>query len=171
MSILYYESKAHNDYLAHHGVLGQKWGKRNGPPYPLNASDHSSSENKTGWRKSLNSGTHEDYSKAHSKESVKNMSDKELNKVVNRLNKEKEYNKLMANSSLSKKTQKIVKTAVTAAVTATLTKYANKYAKKGMKIVEELLITKAVDKVDEVAKKKAAELIMTKIMKDAIKQF
>ena len=22
-------------YLAHHGVLGQKWGQRNGPPYPL----------------------------------------------------------------------------------------------------------------------------------------
>lgn len=25
------------DQLMHHGVQGQKWGKRNGPPYPLNA--------------------------------------------------------------------------------------------------------------------------------------
>jgi hypothetical protein len=24
------------DYLAHHGTPGQKWGVRNGPPYPLN---------------------------------------------------------------------------------------------------------------------------------------
>lgn len=40
-------------YLAHHGILGQKWGKRNGPPYPLSASDHSASEKKAGWRKSL----------------------------------------------------------------------------------------------------------------------
>lgn len=24
------------DYLAHHGIIGQHWGKRNGPPYPLN---------------------------------------------------------------------------------------------------------------------------------------
>lgn len=26
------------DYLAHHGVKGQKWGERNGPPYPLDSS-------------------------------------------------------------------------------------------------------------------------------------
>jgi hypothetical protein len=34
------------DYLEHHGILGQKWGKKNGPPYPLDASDHSDSEKK-----------------------------------------------------------------------------------------------------------------------------
>ena len=26
----------HSDFLAHHGIKGQKWGQRNGPPYPLN---------------------------------------------------------------------------------------------------------------------------------------
>jgi len=40
-------------YLMHHGIFGQRWGKRNGPPYPLGASDHSASEKKAGWRKSL----------------------------------------------------------------------------------------------------------------------
>lgn len=40
--------------LSHHGILGQKWGKKNGPPYPLGSSDHSASEKKAGWRKSLN---------------------------------------------------------------------------------------------------------------------
>lgn len=33
-----------NLYLQHHGILGQKWGKRNGPPYPLGYEKHSAAE-------------------------------------------------------------------------------------------------------------------------------
>ena len=54
-----------DDDITHHGILGQKWGRRNGPPYPLDGSDHSASEKKAGWRKSL-----KDASKAGLKSAV-----------------------------------------------------------------------------------------------------
>lgn len=41
-----YTSDDLDDYLEHHGILGQKWGKLNGPPYPLSKSDYSASEKK-----------------------------------------------------------------------------------------------------------------------------
>lgn len=49
--------------LAHHGILGMKWGIQNGPPYPLDESDHSQSEKKAGWRKSLFGGSSEEKAK------------------------------------------------------------------------------------------------------------
>lgn len=52
MELYGYEIQREKD-LSHHGILGQKWGKQNGPPYPLDAKDHSASEKKAGWRKSL----------------------------------------------------------------------------------------------------------------------
>lgn len=44
----YYGNNDWRDYLAlkHHGILGQKWGKQNGPPYPLGYGEHSSAEKK-----------------------------------------------------------------------------------------------------------------------------
>lgn len=48
-----------NDYLAHHGILGMKWGKKNGPPYPLGASDHSAAEKKAVYKKSIGGGRNE----------------------------------------------------------------------------------------------------------------
>lgn len=50
-----------SNYLAHHGILGMKWGKKNGPPYPLGSGDHSASEKKAGWKKSLGGGRNEEH--------------------------------------------------------------------------------------------------------------
>ena len=41
---IYYGNNDYRDYLAHHGILEQEWGKRNGPPYPLDYGDHSAAE-------------------------------------------------------------------------------------------------------------------------------
>lgn len=48
-------------YLYHHGILGQRWGKRNGPPYPLDGESHSASEKRAGWKKSLDKTSRKDY--------------------------------------------------------------------------------------------------------------
>ena len=48
-------------WLAHHGILGQKWGKMQGPPYPLDEEDHSAKERKEGWKKSLDGKNEELY--------------------------------------------------------------------------------------------------------------
>lgn len=49
----HYSKPSLDECLAHHGIRGQKWGVRNGPPYPLGEKDHSASEKKAGWQKSL----------------------------------------------------------------------------------------------------------------------
>lgn len=74
-----------NNELYHHGILGQKWGTRNGPPYPLHANAHSSSERKAGWRKSLDGGSEkkEDErkrSKSSASDNVKDIAKKAIKK-------------------------------------------------------------------------------------------
>lgn len=39
--------------LMHHGIKGQKWGKRNGPPYPLSDSAHSVNEKRNNYKQSI----------------------------------------------------------------------------------------------------------------------
>lgn len=85
-----------DDYLSHHGILGMIWGKRNGPPYPLDAGDHSAREKKAGWRKSLDSN-----SPAKDKRSSKGSS-----------NELSGNNDMTGKKGLSDKQKKVIKTAV-----------------------------------------------------------
>lgn len=108
-------------FLAHHGIMGQRWGKRNGPPYPLGAGDHSASEKKAGWRKSLvaaGRGTVK-VAKAVGRGTVKTakfvnkaavrmgvkpkklMSDEEIAYSINRLRQEKAYKRALKGKFVS----------------------------------------------------------------------
>lgn len=112
MEMYGYEFAREND-LNHHGILGQKWGKRNGPPYPLNAGDHSAAEKKAGWRKSLDAG---EIHKQHHENvmSIKNSSASKAEKQRALAAEEEDYNKKLSQARLSAAQKEKVKKVVMA---------------------------------------------------------
>lgn len=85
------------DYLQHWGILGQKWGQRNGPPYPLGASQMSRAERKDAkWTKKRYNKI---YGKAY-KQSKKELDRavKEIAQVVEMYNSNGKISKTYANA-------------------------------------------------------------------------
>ena len=83
-----------DDSLEHHGIEGQKWGVRNGPPYPLDSSDHSAAEKKAMRktqrlysRASENTRSHRTATK-HISINKNHYLTKEVNNVLNKYEKE-----------------------------------------------------------------------------------
>ena len=68
----------YEDYLQHWGILGMKWGQRNGPPYPLSSSQMNASEKKN------------NLAPSSSRKKVKDMTVDELNEEIARTKKQKE---------------------------------------------------------------------------------
>lgn len=79
------------DYVEHHGIIGQKWGDRNGPPYPLSGSEHSAVV-KSANKKSAGSGrkltwrqrrkAKKNLKKARAAAAQKRLDDKEKERLV-----------------------------------------------------------------------------------------
>lgn len=143
------------NYLSHHGILGQKWGRKSGPPYPLKPSDHSASEKKAGWKKSLeregqnklnvnstaknkivrSSGSRNtETMKRARQEDIDKLSTKELKEYNERLNAEKQFAELTkGNVSSGKKwAQKLLVGAATSVVTPILVSVGKKAVEKAI---------------------------------------
>lgn len=120
--------QVYKDELYHWGIKGMKWGVRR----YQNKDGTLTSEGKKRY-----SQDHEDYTRAHTKKSVREMSDSELNARINRLQKEQQYERLTASPSKLQKAIKIAGATATALGTVT-TLYNNgsNAMKLGKSIVE-----------------------------------
>lgn len=90
--------------LYHHGIDGQKWGIRHGPPYPLDRADH----NKV-VEKSEKASKKRHLSYRGSRKYAKRMSDKDLNDTIDRLQREETYRRLVSKEKSDKKAAKAAK--------------------------------------------------------------
>ena len=127
----------YNDCLWHWGIKGQKWGVRR----YQNQDGTLTAEGK----KRYQQDDHPDYTRAHEKKSVRELSDAELNAKINRLQKEKQYQSLVTEPSKIKKAIAIAGT--TAAALGTISTLYNNYnavAKIGKNIVESEAIRKGM---------------------------
>ena len=77
--------------LYHHGIKDQKWGKRNGPPYPLASSPQVQKRRK---QKALYKSKYKSYDADENRRQRETMSDWDLTKQNKRMDAEKKYRDL-----------------------------------------------------------------------------
>ena len=90
--------------LYHHGIDGQRWGVRHGPPYPLDRADHNRVIEKS---KKATEKRHLSYDK--SRKYAKRMTDKDLNDTIDRLQREETYRRLVSKDKEDAKASKKAK--------------------------------------------------------------
>lgn len=100
-----------HNFLMHHGTKGMKWGRRR---YQNKDGSLTAAGKK---RYGDKEDVHDDYTKAHTKRSIKAMSDSELQSRNRRLNMEKQYKELTSSKSAMQKGKKVVNTIISTAGT------------------------------------------------------
>lgn len=88
------------EQLYHHGINGMKWGKRNGPPYPLDYKSHSRAEKQQNSRSSLSVYTTSTFKKSYKSAKTKEETDKQHKENIERINKSDNSN--LAKTALRK---------------------------------------------------------------------
>lgn len=137
-------------YLVHHGIDGQKWGKRNGPPYPLDSNPKRQAQRK---RNSMSSSGNDEVSNRKRSQRNENYSrntnnrryrqetdrnplskkqrhytnaglsqinDQELNYLIDRLDREKKYRELTKNPYAERVLNKVLDKTVDVTVSSAL---------------------------------------------------
>lgn len=85
-------------YLVHHGIKEQKWGSRNGPPYPLEPSMHSAAEKKAEAKanyriQKITNGDVEGAKREYKKAKAEAKQEKKINRINEKAKREKELAK------------------------------------------------------------------------------
>lgn len=88
-----------NSYFEHHGILGQKWGKKNGPPYPLDYSKLSAEERAKDKQRAIDEG---DVESVAYKKNKNYFTNQEINDVINRYQLNARISQLNAESQKAK---------------------------------------------------------------------
>lgn len=143
-----------NDELFHHGIDGQKWGVRHGPPYPLDREDHNE----------IVERSHDATKKRHlsyerSGKYAKRMTDKDLNDTIDRLQREETYRKLVSKEREEKRAAKLEKEAKKEE--SARYKNQNELAKKQQELQEQQ--QKANKKANSITRKVIQEILLKSI--------
>lgn len=112
-----------NNYLSHHGIKGMKWGVRRTP-------EQLGHRISSGVKKAKSKVISSKNKKKKQSDDVKNMSDEELRRRINRIQMEKQY-KQLTKKEISPG-QKFAKDVVVGAAKQTAQQYASKAMTKGV---------------------------------------
>ena len=115
-----------DDSLQHYGIPGMKWGRRR-----YQNKDGTLTE--AGKARKAKQVSSDDYNKAHTKKSVKEMTNAELREKINRIQMEKQYSQLTKREKSTG--EKMVQEILTNAAKQTVTNYVSKYMTKSLETI------------------------------------
>lgn len=130
-----------SDYLVHHGIEGQRWGRRNGPPYPLSKAKNKKVRERAKKEKVEGGTSARDISPEAKKAAEKKVSDWIAKDTIKRLKKEKR-----AEARVKRQEQRLIKKAARAEKQRERAEKKVEKALKKMEVEKKRIMTKGTPK-------------------------